>query len=163
MGIPLVPPSCHSATLGQPSIQQAVKFADRRRISRSELYVDGHDKATEKDGRGCEQEPPPVSDSDLAQIYSSGVLSNDDLTSLQYKIVFELTLHFGRRGREGLKELQREDIVFKFDDNGVQYATLAYNPHEKNHQATTHHITEHEQKTFATNGDDCPVRSLKFY
>lgn len=62
-----------------------------------------------------------------------------------------------------MRELERGDIVFKFDDNGLEYATLGHNPHEKNHQGINHHSAEHEQKMFATNGPDCPVTSLKFY
>lgn len=56
-------------------------------------------KRQKKMGQDVTKNHPPISDSDLAKMYSSGVLSNEDPTSLQYKIFFELTLHFGRRGR----------------------------------------------------------------
>lgn len=93
-------------------------------------------------------------------MYSSGVLSNDNPPSLQYKTFFEMTLHSGRRGREGFKDLRWKDIVFKHDEAGQEYATLSFNLHEKNHQGMSHHVSEHEQKMYYTNGPDCPVRSL---
>lgn len=96
-------------------------------------------------------------------MYSSGVLSMENPVALLYKTFFEVSLHFGRRGREGLRELTKSDIIFKKDVDGVEYATLNFNPHEKNHPGKTHHEAQHVQKMYATGGKDCPVASLKIY
>lgn len=53
------------------------------------------------------------------QIYASGVLSLSTPMSLQFKVFFELSLHFGRRGREGLRELSKNDIHFVKDSDGA--------------------------------------------
>lgn len=105
----------------------------------------------------------PISEKDVELMYGSGVLSKNDPVSLQYKTFFELLLHFGRRGREGLRELNKSDIIFKTDDEGVEFATLKYNPHEKNHPGKNTHEAQHVQKMYATGGEDCPVSSLKLY
>ena len=50
-------------------------------------------------------------------MYSTKVLSNHDPESLLYKVFFEVGLHFGRRGREGWRNLRKDSFVFKRDDN----------------------------------------------
>lgn len=120
-------------------------------------------KRQKKKGEDVSKKHEPISEDDLKLMYASGVLSDVSPTNLQLKIFFELTLHFGRRGREGLRELKKDDIVFRKDPSGTEYATLGFNPSKKNHQGISHHISEHDQKMFATNCDDCPVQSLNFY
>ena len=96
-------------------------------------------------------------------MYSSRVLSGDDPVALQRKVFFEVVLHFGRRGREGLRGINKSDIVFKVDENGKEYATLAFNSLEKNHQRFSSREGERNQQMYGTGTENCPVTSLKFY
>ena len=96
-------------------------------------------------------------------MYSSRVLSGDDPVALQRKVFFEVVLHFGRRGREGLRGINKSDIVFKVDENGKEYATLAFNSLEKNHQGFSSREGEHNQQMYGTGTENCPLTSLKFY
>lgn len=45
-------------------------------------------------------------EADIKKMYTTGCLGNDTPVSLQRKVWFEITLHFGRRGQEGLRALQ---------------------------------------------------------
>ena len=55
----------------------------------------------------------PISEMHREQFYSSGVLAMDTPTHLLYKVFFETTLHFGCRGREGIRDIKITDITFK--------------------------------------------------
>ena len=91
------------------------------------------------------------------------MLSLDDPVSLQRKVFFEVVLHFGRRGREGLRTIRKEDIVFKVDEHGREYAMLGFNPLEKNHQGLSAREREHSQQMYGTGNKNCPLLSLKMY
>ena len=85
-------------------------------------------KATGKD-ISCPH--PPIEPADTKKMYDSEILANSDPVSLQRKVFFELLLHFGRRGREGLRSLKKTDIIFQHDSKGRGYATLSSNSLEK--------------------------------
>lgn len=57
-----------------------------------------------------------ISNGDLEKMYSSGVLSITNPTSLVRKVWFEITLHFCRRGREGLRELTPKSFLLHKDE-----------------------------------------------
>ena len=65
-----------------------------------------------------------ISAADMQKMYSSGVLNDDNPRSLQRKVLIELMLYFGRRGREGLRTMRRDSVVIKTDVSGTKYATM---------------------------------------
>lgn len=101
----------------------------------------------------------PITEADIKKMYSSRVLSNDNPTSLQYKVFFEICLHFGKIGRDGLHDLKRENVVFTLDTNGKEYVTVKYDLPVKNQCSRP----SHDHKLYATNREDCPLKSLKKY
>lgn len=106
----------------------------------------------------------PITPEHLKQLYQSGAFLTSTPTTLQNKVFFELSLHFGRRGREGLRELKTDMIKLETSPSGQEYATLTCVPHEKNYQGVGSHATEeHDQCMYATGRDTCPVASLKLY
>ena len=123
----------------------------------------GHIKVNKASGLDVSESYPPITKADKTLMYSSGTLSNDSPKALQHKVYYELTLHFGRRAREGLHDLEQKDFVFKCDSEGIEYATLAYNPAEKNHTGLSQDGTEHEQRMYGTGKPDCPLKTLKMY
>ena len=114
-------------------------------------------------GQDFSKHHPSIKKDDLAKMYDSEVLSHQNPAALQRKVFFETVLHFGRRGREGLREMKKSDIVFELDENGKEYATLAGNPLEKNHQGFSSRKGEHTQIMYSTGDINCPLTSLKFY
>lgn len=91
-----------------------------------------------------------IKEEDIKTMHTSGTLSEINPTCLQLKVFFEVVLHFGRQGREGLRELRKDHIHFMLDDIRVEYATRSHNPLEKNHQGFFYHDTEHDQRIYST-------------
>jgi hypothetical protein len=121
-------------------------------------------KQLREEGKDVTQHKKAIQPSDMSKLYSSGVLSNDNPTGLQNKVYVELSLHFGRRGREGLRQLTKDSILIKEDDSGREYATLAYNEKDKNHQLTLPKEGEKQQIMYSQPDSElCPVKSLKKY
>lgn len=123
----------------------------------------GRIKEMQRQGLDTSTSHPPISCYDLMAFYDSGALSNYNPTSLQNKVFFELSMHFGRRGREGLRELNKGDIIFLLDSEHREYATLGFNPYEKNYQGLDPKDRSHDQRMYAVDDPRDPVTSLKLY
>ena len=115
-------------------------------------------------GQDFSKHHPSIKKDDLAKIYDSEVLSHKNPVALQHKVFFETVIHFCGRGREGLREglreMKKSDMVFKLDENDKEYATLAGNQLEKNHQGFSSREGEHSQIMYGTGDVNCPLMSL---
>lgn len=126
--------------------------------------IQGMIKIMRKEGLDKATRHQPIPIEDIRRIYASGAFDINTPSTLQLKTYFEVSLHFGRRGKEGLRELRSDMIVFREDAQGIEYATLGCVAHEKNHQgATGHQDNEHVQRMYSTGKKSCPVESLKSY
>ena len=74
-----------------------------------------------------------IADADLIKIKFHLMKNKENPQGLQDKVLFDLMFLFGRRGREGLRELRKDSFEFAVDGEGMEYVTLAYNEHDKNH------------------------------
>ena len=79
-------------------------------------------------------------------MYVSGTLSNYNPKALQNKVFFEIMLHFGRRAKEGLRDLKSESFEFRTDDDGHVYVTIAYNEKSKTNHGVESDREEKEQR-----------------
>ena len=75
-----------------------------------------------------------LTQADFKKLYSCGLLDTNNPVTLQNKVFVEINMHFCRRGREGLRELNKDSFVNKSDSNGRTYIILRFNQLEKNHQ-----------------------------
>jgi hypothetical protein len=117
-----------------------------------------------EDGLDTTKHKSAVAPGDMEKLYKSGILSNDNPLSLQRKVYVEISLSFGRRGREGLRELTKNSIQFKTDDRGHEYATLGYNELDKTHQIQQPKDAEKKQILYAQEDSElCPIKTLKKY
>ena len=89
------------------------------------MRQDGLDKTKHKDA---------VTAADMRKLYDGGILFVADPVALQWIVYVEVSLHFCRRGREGLCELKKDSFVVKCDANGREYVTMAYHELEKKSQ-----------------------------
>jgi hypothetical protein len=112
-----------------------------------------------RDGLDITQHKPAISASDMNLLYTSGTLSNTNPESLQNKVFVELALHFGRRGREGWRDLKKESFIKNRDPQGREYITIKYNEFDKNHRESE----IKNQLMFATGDSRCPVKSFEMY
>ena len=99
-------------------------FVSRIKLNR----IEGHDTTTHK---------VPIQEGDIRKMYDSKVLCNDSPKALQYKVFFEMCLHFVRRGKEGLRELRKNSFALRIDDKGFKYVTVTYNEKSKNCTSTS--------------------------
>ena len=123
----------------------------------------GQIKNLKASGQDESKHYPPITVTDIKKMYSTQVVSANSPEHLQNQVFFEAVLHFGRRGVEGLRKLQKDHIVFLHSEDGTEYATLNHNAFEKNHQGVGSNEEEHVQLMFATGGEHCPVKQLKLY
>ena len=86
------------------------------------------------EGKDITHHKEAITEGDMFKLYKSGTLSNNSPLALQRKVYVEVSLHFGRRGREGLRNLTKDSFVFKNNDQGKEFATLCFNENDKNHQ-----------------------------
>lgn len=90
------------------------------------LKRQGHDKAAH---RGS------IDATDLATIKAS--LDPTTPGGLVMKVWFDVQLHFGRRGKEGNRQLTPESFAVFTDENGQKYASMTFNEETKNHKVNS--------------------------
>ena len=120
-------------------------------------------KTLRKEGLDVTSHHPAISQKDMEKLYSNtDIIGEDTPKALQNKVWLEMGIHFGRRGREGWRELKVSDILFKKDEDDDEYVTLKHNELDKNHQGVGRQEEEKKQVMYAQE-EYCPVRSLKKY
>ena len=121
-------------------------------------------KQMRRDGLDTTKHKDAIPEEDMRKLYDSRTLSNDNATSLLHKVFFELCLHFGRRGREGLRDLKKGSFDIKKDASGKRYVRQTYLEKEKNHQGLS--LKEKEKCACMyeqPNSEHCPVKSFELY
>ena len=147
--------------LRSPPTQRKINLMHDKEFMESIQVFSGLLKTMRRAGLDKTTHKTPISAGDMDRLYASGVLSNDTPWGLIYKVYFELSLHFSRRGVEGIRELHKSSFVFETDDMGATYCRMAYNEMEKKKQGNEKTIREKEARMYEEPGDDCPIRSLK--
>ena len=104
-----------------------------------------------------------LTQADFKKLYSCGLLDTNNPVTLQNKVFVEINMHFCRRGREGLRELNKDSFVKKSDSNGRTYIILRFNQLEKNHQGFDERDNQEEPKMYVQGSDQCPVKKFDLY
>lgn len=136
---------------------------DRQFMAANHVFM-GILRHLRESGKDVTHHKSAITPGDMQKLYDSGLVSNDSPSNLQRKVFLEVCLQFGRRGREGLREMKKSSIIIQKDDQNKEFATFAYNELEKNHQV--HMPKEHEKKQIMYSQEDestCPIFSLKKY
>lgn len=94
-------------------------------------------------------------------------LNRETPEKLQYEVYFIIMYFLGLRGREWIKRLKRQQILFKKDSNGNEYIMLeGLNIIQKNDQPALENTQKccKEGRIYATdNSDLCPVTALRLF
>ena len=104
---------------------------------------------------------PPLSQHDLALLYTSGVFAINKPSSLQKKVFFEVLFYLCRRGRENLRLLTKDSFKINDGEDGMRYVTL-----EKDELTKNHRVNDEQQEggiMLETGGVNCPVASFVLY
>lgn len=146
--------------LVSPPYNRKVDIRNDKEFQECNQVFEGKLKQMKREGKDITQHKQSITPGDMKKMYDSKVLGNQDPVSLQRKVFVELGIHFGRRGREGWRELKKDSFMIKSDDNGRRYVTIQINEFDKNHP-------NDEVKTqimFENKSDEnCPVKSFELY
>ncbi|KAJ4946437.1 hypothetical protein JOQ06_024104 [Pogonophryne albipinna] len=101
----------------------------------------------------------------LIYFYLLEIVFTVDISYITLQVWFDTQLHFGRRGKEGLRKLTPQSFVVKRDSAGTKYVTMAFNEETKNHKC--HNDRERQNMRgamFEEPGNAlCPVASFEAY
>ena len=146
--------------LTSPPINRIIDLRTDKKFQAANQVYEGKIKQMKREGKDRTLHKVPIDDQDMSKLYSSGTLSNNNPNSLQNKVFVELAIHFGRRGREGWRELSKSSFEIKKDSSSREYVSLAYQEFDKNHAQDQEKMqVMFENKT----SELCPVKSFKLY
>ena len=88
-----------------------------------------------------------------------------DSEKLLHFVWFSLAYNFGRRGREGWRELTEQSYAIKKDDTGARYVTEMLTEQTKNHQGGSKHDDQaySDVRMYETMRIPNPVAAFEFY
>ncbi|CAH3188514.1 unnamed protein product, partial [Porites lobata] len=89
-------------------------------------------KSYYKRGNPKPQDKNPIEAGDMEKLNS--YFSHDCPDKLQEFVWFNLCYYLGRRGREGWRELTKNSLEFKHDDQNKEYVTIKHTEQTKNNQ-----------------------------
>ena len=123
-----------------------------------------------------EMNPKPTHKSSIAAgdmlklrgYFSEGLDSNNswaDPERLLQFVWFSLCFHFGRRGREGWRELSKQSFGIKTDDSGARYVTEIQTEQTKNYQGGSKQKDQaySDVRMYENSTPLDPVGSFEFY
>ncbi|XP_034093410.1 zinc finger MYM-type protein 4-like [Gymnodraco acuticeps] len=122
-------------------------------------------KSLRRAGQDKTEHHPAITNEDLEILRKSRAMDPNTPRGLLNKVWFDIQLHFGRRGKEGLRKLTPQSFVVKRDSAGTKYVTMAFNEETKNHKC--HNDRERQNRRgamFEEPGNAlCPVASFEAY
>ena len=97
--------------------------------------------------------------------------AGDDLNTevLLHKIFFDIMYYTGRRGKEGLRSLDKNSFVVKSGGDGMEFIEITFNEKTKKNQGDTLSVAanalhnDHHVITSIPNSNLCPIDTFKCY
>ena len=77
-----------------------------------------------KEGKGTVTHKHPISREDMQKLYSHEDFSLNSPDSLQKRVFFEYVYYFCNRGRENIRDVQKDDFELKGDSKGLRYVRV---------------------------------------
>lgn len=153
-----------SRHLTSPPFSRHISLMSDRACMSSNHVMLGSIKICEKAGKDVTGHMQAVSEGDIEKLYSSGVFDLDKPETLQNKVFWDVLLHFGRRGQEGLHDLKSNSYVKCTDNAGHQYYKMAYNEANKTQHGVNSKENEQETRMYSRPGEqNCPVSNMDLY
>ncbi|XP_072018850.1 uncharacterized protein [Amphiura filiformis] len=149
--------------ISSPPFQRTINIMHNEEFSNANNVFDGSLKKMKREGHDITKSHAAISEEDLDKLFAGDTLSTKNPVSLQRLVFFSLQFMFCRRGREGLRDLNKDSFKCEVDGSGIEYLTPTCNEHEKNHPATVNEQYNRKKKLYATNDAQCPVQAYKLY
>jgi len=91
-------------------------------------------------------------------------LMQDNPITLRYRVWLYLSIHYVTHGLEFHSQLSPTSLEIRFDETGAEYVILTHQTMQKNHHGDLNAKEKNsEKRMYATGGQNCPVRSVKYY
>ena len=121
----------HRTITGQP-ISRSINILKDVEFTQANKMFEVVCKSYYKRGNPKPQHKNPIEAGDMEKLNS--YFSNDCPDKLQEFVWFNLCYYLGRRGREGWRELTKNSLEFKHDDQNKEYVTIKHTEQTKNNQ-----------------------------
>ena len=150
--------------ISSPPFNRIISIISDAEFKPANIVFTGRLKLNRAQGTDKTKHKEAIQPGDLQKMYTSEVLSNRYPQALLYKVFFEISLHFVRRAKEGLRDLRKNSFEIKADDQGLRYATIGYNEKTKKDHGDKKEFVEKEQRMYEQPDDPaCPLKSLELY
>ncbi|XP_052098825.1 uncharacterized protein LOC127733511 [Mytilus californianus] len=107
---------------------------DNFKKSKKAYQCTGMTKELKRLGLAAVEHYPAIADVDMEKMYMFFCTDLESPKMLQYKVFVDIMIHFGRRGRENLATLTRQDFAVQPDPEGTLYVYKTHDELTKNHQ-----------------------------
>ena len=103
-------------------------------FSKSRSLFDAMKKELKRSGKRGVVHKDIISDEDFSKLYTYFRQAESDPAVLLQKTFFEVVFYFGRRGRENLHKLKKQDFVISGEASGQPFVKKITDEQTKNHQ-----------------------------
>ena len=150
--------------LQSPPYNRSLNISTDESFMSSNQVLKAMMKKLKSEGKDTSKHHDSIDEGDIRKMYATNVLSNDTPDHLLNKVFFEILLHFGRRGSEGLRDLKKKTFEITEDADGNEYVQLCFNEKQKNNTGAKPDGNRKEGRMYAQSNDpNCPVKSYKLY
>lgn len=148
--------------LRNPPYHRKFNLMADQAFSSSNQVLAGIVKTMKRQGQDKSKHHEPIAEADLVKLRKSTAIGYGSPIALQRKVYFDISYHFGRRGREGLRQLSKESYEVKADPNGLRYVVPAFREKEKNHANDNFQKLARMYET-PNDKEKCPVETYLYY
>uniref|UniRef100_A0A668AW89 ZMYM2-like/QRICH1 C-terminal domain-containing protein n=1 Tax=Myripristis murdjan TaxID=586833 RepID=A0A668AW89_9TELE len=151
--------------MNDPPLSQAWCLMQDTEFTSSNNVLSGLIKTLRRAGHDKSQHHPAITEEDIKILRNSAAMNPKTPQGLVNKVWFDIQLHFGRRGKEGLRRLTPQSFIIKRDAAGAKYVSLAFNEETKNHKSHQERdLQSRRGAMFEELGSEfCPVSSFEKY
>ncbi len=123
---------------------------------------DGYMAAIRAEGKDTSESKPTIEPEDVHKLHQHVFM--DSPQGLQYRVFFYLCMHFGCRGREGLRQLHKKSFVVETDGKGQKFVRKVYNELEKAKRGNKKNEKEKKPLMYEIPASsDCPIANYEKY
>lgn len=158
--------SCLNRHLTHPPYNIKIDLTKDEEFLHANHVFDGYLKDNKSSGNDTTKHKSAITDGDWHKLQNSTFLSPDAPSTLQNKVLIDIITHFGRRGREGLRDMKKSTFLLCTDDAGRKYYKRAYNELTKNNQDSSGRDKDLNMDLsvmYEQPDSRCPVNSMMKY
>lgn len=112
--------------INDPPVCQSWNLAQDPEFKSSNNVFKGVLKQIRRTGRDKATHYPPISPEDQRILKNYAALNPNNPRGLLNKVWYDIQFHFGRRGKEGNRDLRPDCFTLQRDENGPKYFTMTW-------------------------------------